>query len=87
MDEEEDAIENALKFGKISEQEAFYHRNVNDTFQAVELSLDNVAERVLMKAVHDNWLNQQSSVLLPLVHGLCRLRKIDSIFKLLALEK
>lgn len=60
---------------------------MNDTFQSVELSLDSVAERVLMKAIHDNWLNQQSNVLTPLVHGLCRLRKIDSIFKLVSLEK
>ena len=71
----------------MTEHEAFYQRNVDDTFSSMELSLNNVAERLLVKALHDNWLNQQSSVLKPLVHALCRLRGIDSIFKLLAMEK
>lgn len=48
---------------------------------------ENICERLLIKCINDNWLNQVTFDFTPALNALCRLKGFTSLFELLRAEK
>ena len=61
----------------------FVIQNINDDPQQTLKECNNLCERILYKSLYENWNNQQAFDFSIIIHALCKVKGMSSIFKLL----